>query len=122
LTTHDSTLHEAHSLVYGARGELYAHPAEDYQRTVIIFEQLTGIKLTPEDGILFMLSVKMSRLGHAHQNNFPSEKRRDTVVDGEGYLDCYWQALTRKETECHQPKESQTQYVMLNGELIPSTD
>ena len=122
MTTEYSTLKEAHNLVYGARGDLYAHPAEDYARTVAIFKQLTGIDMTPEDGILFMLAVKMSRLAHAHQNNFPSAKRYDTVVDGEGYLDCYWQALTRKEEQCQLPNESLTQYEMENGELIPLTE
>jgi hypothetical protein len=121
LTTEYSTLKEAHNLVYGARGDLYANPTEDYTRTVAIFEQLSGIKMTPEDGILFMLAVKMSRLAHAHQNNFPSAKRYDTIVDGEGYLDCYWQVITRKEEQCQQPNESPTQYEMQNGVLTPLT-
>lgn len=91
----DSILTEANSLVYGARGELYDHPADDYQRTVEIFYALTGIKLTPEQGIIFMLSVKLSRDRHARETNKPLTKRRDTIVDIAGYTDCYWQTLER---------------------------
>jgi hypothetical protein len=83
---------------------------------------MTGIDMTPADGILFMTCVKLSRLSNAHQNNFAPENKRDTIVDTEGYLDCYWQAITRKEEECQQQPESPTQYEIQNGELIPLTD
>ena len=117
-----STLQQAHNLVYGARGELYDHPADDYGRTVKLFKLMTGIEMSAADGTLFMLCVKLSRLAHAHQQNFEPIKKQDTVVDGEGYLDCYWQVITRKETQCKQPNESPMQYAMLNGDLIPLTD
>lgn len=92
-----SILAEANSLVYGVRGDLYDHPADDFARTVKIFESITDIKLTPEEGILFMLSLKLSRNHYAELVNKPIEQRRDSIVDAAGYLDCYWQVLERKQ-------------------------
>ena len=95
----DSILKEAYGLVTGPRNALYDHPADDYQRTVDIFYALTGIKLTPEEGILFMLSVKLSRDRYARETNKLIEARRDSIVDIAGYTECYWQTLERNSNE-----------------------
>lgn len=84
---------EAHRLVHGDRGETYGHPAEDYARTVALFNTLTGCDLTAEDGVLFMVCVKLSRLGFGLRNELPPSKLRDSIVDAAGYLDCLWQTL-----------------------------
>ena len=89
-----SILTAAHALVHGDRGEAYDHPAVDYRRTADIFAMLTGIELTPEEGVLFMLAVKLSRLARGVQADFPPCELRDTVVDAAGYLECYWAAVT----------------------------
>jgi hypothetical protein len=76
---------EAHNLITGDRHNEYAHPLEDYTQTRDIFEALTGIRMTVEEAILFMVSVKLSRLRTAL-----SEGRwaHDTVVDTAGYIGC----------------------------------
>jgi hypothetical protein len=76
---------EAHELITGARQDAYAHPAEDYLRTVNIFRAITGINLTVEEGVLFMLAVKLSRLSkELHDGEDLPDNTRDAV----GYLGC----------------------------------
>ena len=79
-----SILEEAQSLVHGARNKTYGNPWEDYGRTVGAFKALMGDKkisdMTAEDGIMFMVCVKLSR-----QVNLP---KRDNLVDAAGYLEC----------------------------------
>ena len=54
---------EAFDLITGDRQNDYSHPLDDYQRTVNIFNALMGSDLmTVEDGILFMVCMKLSRL------------------------------------------------------------
>lgn len=79
-------LTQAHELITGDRQKAYAHPLEDYSRTVSIYNAIKGHDvMTAEDGILFMLCVKLSRLQHEIDNdlNIP-----DNTVDAAGYLGC----------------------------------
>ena len=85
----ESPLIEAHGLVHGPRGDLYDHPFTDYQRTTDIFNAMTGHNLTASEGVLFMLSVKLSRLGRGIQAGFGPDRLRDTVVDLGGYVECF---------------------------------
>ena len=78
-------LTEAYDLITGARHDEYAHPLEDYTQTRDIFEGLTGVSLTVEQAILFMVSVKLSRLRTALEAGRWSH---DTVVDVAGYGGC----------------------------------
>jgi len=75
---------EAQRLVHGDRNETYGYPWQDYARTVGAFKALMGDKsisdMTAEDGMLFMVCVKLSR-----QINLP---KRDNLVDAAGYLEC----------------------------------
>lgn len=88
---HDPTrgaeiLLKAHELITGDRQNTYSHPLDDYSRTVSIYNALKGEDvMTAEDGILFMLCVKLSRLMHEIDNglNIP-----DNTVDAAGYLGC----------------------------------
>jgi len=81
---YQSILEEAQSLVHGDRNATYGFPWEDYARTVGAFKALMGDKkiadMTPEDGMMFMVCVKLSR-----QINLP---KRDNLVDAAGYLEC----------------------------------
>ncbi len=81
---HESVLVEAQRLVHGARNETYGDPIDDYTRTVNTFKSLMGDKkiseMTAEDGIIFMICVKLSR-----EVNSP---KRDNNVDGAGYFEC----------------------------------
>jgi hypothetical protein len=86
-------LTKAHELITGDRQNAYSHPLDDYSRTVSIFNALKGEDLlTAEDGILFMLCVKLSRLMHEIDNgmNLP-----DNTVDAAGYLGCLAMARER---------------------------
>lgn len=97
MTEHDtweSILPAAERLVHGDRGDTYGPPWEDYERTVAIFNGITGRDLTRDEGLLFMVAVKLSRLGHGLQSGFPPDRLHDSVVDAAGYLDCLWGALT----------------------------
>jgi hypothetical protein len=76
---------EAHSLITGDRHDAYAHPLEDYTQTRDIFRALTGIDMTVEQAILFMVSVKLSRLRTALDEG---RWAHDTVVDTAGYIGC----------------------------------
>ena len=87
-------LHEAHSLITGARHETYAHPFDDYSQTVEIFEGLTGLHLTVEQAILFMVSVKLSRL---RTNMVRGCLHHDSLVDTLGYLGCLNMVNERKQ-------------------------
>ena len=78
-------LTEAYDLITGARHDEYAHPLEDYTQTRDIFEGLTGVSLTVEQAILFMVSVKLSRLRTALEAGRWSH---DTIVDTAGYIGC----------------------------------
>lgn len=74
----ESILIEAHRLTHGDRNAAYGCALDDYQRTTDAFEALTGIHITPEQGMLFMVCVKLSREAHKH--------RTDNLVDACGYL------------------------------------
>ena len=76
---------EAYELITGDRHKAYAHPLDDYTQTRDIFETFTGISLTVEQAILFMVAVKMSRLRTAIESGSWSH---DSLVDACGYLGC----------------------------------
>jgi Domain of unknown function (DUF6378) len=82
----DELLLKAHELTHGQRRDEYSHPYDDYVRVVDIFEAISGIELSPEQGALFMLSVKLSRINF---NNTHGRLHLDSVVDAAGYLWCY---------------------------------
>ena len=78
-------LMEAYDLITGDRHKQYSHPLEDYTQTRDIFETLTGVHLTVEQAIMFMVSVKLSRLRTAtSEGNW----HHDSLVDACGYLGC----------------------------------
>ena len=84
---------EAHKLInqgkHGARRKAYGHPLDDYSRSVGAFNKLTGRDLTPEEGIIFMICVKLSR-----ECNSP---KRDNRLDGCGYFGCLDEVHLEKE-------------------------
>ncbi len=82
----DDILKEAHDLTHNDRQDSYGHPVDDYTRTVEIFRLLSGVDISPEEGALFMVAVKLSRLRH----NIEDEAvHRDSLVDAAGYLWCF---------------------------------
>lgn len=73
----ESVLLEAERLVNGDRAKAYGPIRVDYARTVALFKLLSGLDLTPEQGVLFMVCVKLSRSANAF--------KRDNFVDLCGY-------------------------------------
>jgi hypothetical protein len=85
---------EAFNLVNGARQIAYSHPLDDYTKVRNLFEAVTGVSLTVEQAILFMVCVKLSRL---RTNLEKSDLHMDSLVDAIGYLGCLSMAVTQKE-------------------------
>jgi len=75
----ESILFEAHNLVHGVRGEDYGHPYHDFSRTAKIWSAILGIEVTPQQAILCMIAVKISRECH--------RPKRDNRVDIAGYAE-----------------------------------
>ena len=75
-----SILEEAEKLTNGDRREAYGHPFDDYTRVTEAFNALTGCTLTPQEGVIFMVCVKLARECH--------KPKRDNRVDAAGYLNC----------------------------------
>ena len=76
---------DAYALITGARQATYAHPTEDYTKVTEIFSALTGIRLSLEQGILFMVAIKLARL---RTNIEAGRMHWDSLVDAAGYLGC----------------------------------
>lgn len=90
----ESVLVEAHGLVHGDRGERYDHPAIDYERVATIANATLGRDLSPEECVVILMAVKLSRLGGGMQRGDAPAKFRDSVVDLTGYAECLWSVLT----------------------------
>ena len=76
----------AHELITKDRQKDYSHPLDDYSRTVAIFNALKGGQvLTTEDGVLFMVCVKLSRLMNEMNEGLDVP---DNIVDLAGYIGC----------------------------------
>ena len=74
---------EAFDLITGSRATAYGHPLDDYEHVTAIFYALTGIRMSAEQGQLFMKSVKLARL---IKNMKLGEFHRDSAVDDIGYM------------------------------------
>lgn len=94
----ETILQEAQRLVHGDRGSDYGHPLDDFTRTVGAFNALTGHNLTPEEGTMFMMCVKLSREANRH--------KRDNLVDAAGYADCTQQIHEERERRSAECRES----------------
>lgn len=85
---------EAFSLVNGARQEAYSHPFDDYTKVRNLFEAVTGVSLTLEQAILFMVCVKLARLRTNLERN---DLHTDSLIDAIGYLGCLSMAVNAKQ-------------------------
>lgn len=87
---------EAFSLTHGARQVHYGPPWEDHARVAMILDSIFDGEFTitgPVDVQLFLVAVKLARLGHAYINGLPFEMWRDHLVDLIGYVDCLWRTV-----------------------------
>lgn len=88
LPNEESILAEAMKLTSGDRNKAYGEPLDDYGKTVAAFNALTGHNLTVEQGVLFMVLVKLSREQH--------RPHRDNRVDAAGYIRCLDEVIQEK--------------------------
>lgn len=88
-------IREAYDLVTGDRQDDYSHPLDDYSRTAEIFYAITGIQLSAEEAILFMVCVKLSRLANELDEGIDVP---DNTRDAIGYLGCLNMVRTRRNT------------------------
>lgn len=88
----ESILAEAERLTEGDRQNSYGNPLDDYSRTAGMINSAFAHKLkeplTPEDIMLCMIMVKISRECHEH--------KRDNVVDIAGYANCIDMAIEER--------------------------
>lgn len=86
VTTVDAEEHillQVLDLIEGDRAKEYGPIREDYNKTVALFKLLTGIELTAEQGVTFMVAVKLSRLARILKKEVPLHI--DTLKDDIGY-------------------------------------
>lgn len=91
--TEPSILLDAWALVHGDRNGTYGPPLQDYARTAAIFDAITCVDLSVPEALLFMVAMKLSRIGYGLGEDFPPEMLRDSITDAAGYLDCLWWVL-----------------------------
>jgi hypothetical protein len=77
---HETILDEAKRLVYGDRNTAYGHPLTDYECTAAIWSAILGRPVSPEQAVLCMIGVKVSRESR--------RATRDSRVDIAGYAEC----------------------------------
>lgn len=89
---------ESASLVFGARGAIYNHPADDYFSVCEIADAIIPdeLRTEPVGAILQMLAVKLARLRFGLEQGFSPDVLRDHFVDACGYLDCAYGTLVRE--------------------------
>ncbi len=90
---------EAIKLVTGDRNASYGNPRDDYIKTAKVWSGLLAHKLkadiTPEEAILMMVGLKLSREIHRHKD--------DNIVDAIGYLLCHEWARSGVQPTSGQP-------------------
>lgn len=63
---------------FSSKSQEYGDYTETFKTVTTIFNMLTGQNITPKQGVLFMVILKLYREGFKHKN--------DSVVDAIGYL------------------------------------
>ena len=94
---------EAHGLITGPRQAAYSHPEDDYSIVAEIFHSLTGLALTVDEALLFMVSVKLARL---RTNLERDSLHRDSIVDAAGYLGCLAMARAERARRGYVPPQA----------------
>lgn len=79
-----NVLRRALDLVTGDRQKTYGPPHQDYERVAAIHRAITGSTITAKDAALFMVCVKLSRLGYGLGRE--DIDLTDTITDLAGYV------------------------------------
>lgn len=74
----NTILEQANALIEGDRQDDYGDVKEDWARTCVCYEMLTGKEMSIQDAMTFMVCVKLSRERNKH--------KADNIVDAIGYL------------------------------------
>lgn len=90
-------------LVLGDRNQAYGTPYDDYLKTAKMWSGFLAHKLkidiTPQEAIIMMVLLKMSREAHLHKD--------DNIIDAHGYLLCLEWVISGKRPQKHYEPESQ---------------
>lgn len=97
----NSILQEAEALTQGARQSAYGNALEAYTRITGAFNAITGHNLSPQEGIMFMIFLKLDREKH--------KPARDNRVDGAGYFAVLDMAMEKLLQGKSRPVDTQTQ-------------
>lgn len=82
-------LQKASDAVHGERQETYGDAADLFDRSTGAFNSMTGLSLTPEQGMLFVMCMKMTRAQYAYHE--------DNWVDVAGYSELQGQLHHRRQ-------------------------
>ena len=74
-------LQAAYALTTSERRDLYGPPDIEFARVAAAFGSVTGVTITPEQAVIFMVLLKLVRLGVAPDH-------ADSAVDIAGYAAC----------------------------------
>jgi hypothetical protein len=77
---------EARALVWGARGNDYGKPRQDFARIAGMWSAMLDISITPEQALAMMIALKVARL-------MQTPDHHDSIVDICGYAICYQRCL-----------------------------
>ena len=89
----DSILFDAFTLVHGDRDNRHGVPWEDYFKTVTVFNNLTGHDVSKEEGVLFVLLSRITKISYGIEYGLPSELLKDLITEAAADLDQLWAAL-----------------------------
>lgn len=76
-----AALQAALVLTTSDRRDVYGPPEVEFARVAAAFGAVTGVEITPEQAVIFMLLLKLVRLGVAPDHS-------DSAVDIAGYAAC----------------------------------
>lgn len=91
----ESILTEALGLVTGDRNAAYGPPEIDHARAGRIFAELVGTPASfgAVEAELFMLAIKLARMGHHYRTGADADAWHDSIVDLAGYAHCLARGL-----------------------------